>query len=203
MIPNEVLFREAYAILQAAKTITNELDTVINLIVENVRSQRYIILTGIGKNASIAQKVSSTYSSIGIPSFYLDGFSALHGDLGMIVKNQLIIGFSKSGNTKELTQTFDACGTKGAMLVSITTNHNSTLGYMATKYNGINIVLPFDNEADEHGLAPTSSSTLFIAIGDAIGCTASSKLNFTKEQFLSNHPNGSLGEKLKKDLNKE
>lgn len=200
MIPQEILFKEAYVILQTAKNMPNEINSVIDLVVENAGKNKHIIITGVGKNADIAEKMASTYSSIGIPSFYLDAYEALHGDLGMVVKDQLVIAYSKSGNTEELSSAFIACGKKGAKLVSITCNKDSDLGKISTKYNGIDVVLDCEFEADEHNLAPTCSSTLFLAIGDSIGCTASWKLKFSKEDFLTNHPGGSLGSMLKKEL---
>lgn len=195
--PQEVLFKEAYCILQVAKNLTNELDPIIDIIYNNVIDNKHTIITGIGKNSDIACKMAATYSSIGIPSFYLDAYKALHGDLGVVLPNSIVIGLSKSGNTEELNYTFEACGQRGAKLVSLTCNKESSLGKITNKFNGIDVSFVCEGEADEHNLAPTSSSTLFLAIGDAIGCSVSSRLNWSKDQFLINHPAGSLGRQLR------
>ncbi len=199
----EVMFKEAYIIIQNAKKITNELDPVVDLIVNSVKQDHHIILTGIGKNSDICKKMAATYCSIGIPAFYLDSYHALHGDLGVILPNRVVISFSKSGNTPELVHTFEAAGKIGAKLVSITCNPNSEVGKTTKKYNGTDIVLDCEFEVDALNTAPTASSTLFLTIGDAIGCVASEKLGFTKEDFLLRHPAGSLGSSLKKELHQE
>lgn len=198
--PQEVMFKEAYVILQNAKKITNELDQIIDLVYQNAKNNKHLIITGIGKNSDISKKLSATYSSMGIPTFYLDAYNALHGDLGMVLKDQILIGYSKSGNTPELNHTFEACGKKGAFLISITCCKDSHLGKITKKYHGIDLTLDCEFEADENNLAPTCSSSLFLVIGDAIGCCASSKLNFTRHDFLDRHPAGSLGKALKKEF---
>ena len=144
--------------------------------------------------------MAATFSSIGIPTFYLDSYNALHGDLGMVIKDQVVMAFSKSGKTQELLTTFEACGIKGAKLISITCNPTSSLGIITKKYNGYDIALPCEFEADENNLAPTCSSTLFLAVGDSIGCCVSSELKLTREDFLKNHPAGSLGSMLQHEL---
>lgn len=202
MLPQEVLFKEAYVILQAAKSISNELDPVIDCIVANKVKGFHLILSGAGKNANIAQKAADTFSSMDIPSFYLDAYSALHGDIGVVLKDQLIIGLSKSGNTEELNVAFDIAGKKGAKLVGITCNKEAGLGKICKKYNGIEVYVPCEFEADALNVAPTCSSTLLLSICDAIGCVAAEKLGLTKEKFLENHPAGSLGTQLRKELHK-
>jgi arabinose-5-phosphate isomerase len=197
--PQEVLFKEAHCILQVAKNLGNELDPIIELIYNNVIDGKHTIITGIGKNSDIACKMAATYSSIGIPAFYLDAYKALHGDLGVVLPGSVIVGLSKSGNTEELNYTFEACGKRGAKLISLTCNKESSLGKITKRFEGIDVAFVCEGEADEHNLAPTSSSTLFLAIGDAIGCSVSSRLLWSREQFLMNHPAGSLGKQLRQE----
>lgn len=198
----EVLFKEAFIIAKAAKQLDKKLYNVVDLIVKNIDSNLHVIITGVGKNSDISKKIAATYSSIGIPSIYLDSYNALHGDLGCIIKNQVIIGLSKSGETFELLKTFEACGEKGCKLVSITCKEESSLGKIAEKYSGHNIVVSCEFEADKNNLAPTCSSTLLLALGDAIGIVCSERIGLTKEKFLENHPAGSLGKQLKNELGK-
>lgn len=200
MLVEEALFKEAFVILQNAKALPKEINDVVELVVESAKVGRYVVNTGIGKNELIAQKAAATYNSLSIPSFFLDAYCSLHGDLGMITPGQLIIAYSKSGSTPELLSTFEACGKRNTKLVSITCTNDSALGKIAKSYNGLDIVLSCEFEADKLNVAPTCSSTLFIAIADAIGCAAAFRLGLTKEQFLANHPNGSLGNQLREEL---
>jgi arabinose-5-phosphate isomerase len=199
---NEIMMKEAFVILQNAKSITNELDPVIDLVVENVKQKRWIGLTGIGKNEIIAIKSSATYNSLSIPSFFIDAATALHGDIGCVNKDQLIIAYSKSGNSIEVVNTLEECGRREAKIVCITCSKSNKMSELAEKYNGIHIGLSCDMEADFLDLVPSASSTLFIAVADAIGICAAEKLGLTKEKFHLNHPAGSLGQKLEEELHK-
>jgi arabinose-5-phosphate isomerase len=200
MKPQEVLLKEAFVLIQAAKYLTNELDPVIDLIVENKLAGRHLIISGVGKNRACSEKMAASLSSLGIPSFFLCSYEMLHGSLGSIIKDQVMIGLSKSGETQEILQAFDAAGRFGAKLISIVCKNNSSLGKIVKSYNGLDIYVPCQEESDLHNLAPTSSSTLLMAIGDAIGCVASEKLKFSKEDFLRCHPQGSLGKQLRSEL---
>jgi arabinose-5-phosphate isomerase len=199
---NEVMLKEAYTIIVNAKSITNEFETVIDLLVQSAKDNNIIFVGGVGKNRIIAEKMAATLTSLSIRTVYFSAFEIPHGDLGLILKNQVVIVFSKSGNTKELSEAFFQCGERGAKLVAITCNKENKLKELTDKYNGIHISLSCDMEADEHDIVPSNSSTLFISVADAIGLVASSRLKLTKEQFYSNHRGGSLGAQLKQELGK-
>lgn len=197
LLPQEVMFKEAYVISQVAKKLGNSLDETINIITQNVKNNQNLLITGIGKNSYIAKKLASTYSSIGIPSYYFDCYNALHGDLGLIRSDQLIMTFSKSGKTEELLHTIELCGKRGAKIININCNENAPINKIVSKYNGINISVECELEADYNNLAPTASSTLFLSLGDAVGCCVSANIDFDKPRFLQNHPGGTLGETLR------
>jgi arabinose-5-phosphate isomerase len=200
---NEVLLREAYILIQAAKFITNEFEPVVDLMLESVKNNKYIICLGLGKNEIISMKFATTNNSLGIPSICLDSTNAQHGDLGLARSGQLVICFSKSANTEELVITAEALCDRGCKLVAITCNSETNkLSKLTQQYNGIHISLSCEFECDALGLAPTASSTLFVAVADALACVVADKLGLTKEQFYANHPSGSLGAQLKKELNK-
>ena len=200
LMPQEIMFKEAYVITQAAKKLGNTLDPVIEMVTKNVIDEKNLLITGIGKNSYIAQKLASTYSSIGIPSYYFDCYNSLHGDLGLIRQGQLMMCFSKSGKTDELIHAFDLCGKKGAILININCNPEAEINKVVNKYNGINISLECEFEADQNGVAPTTSSALFLSLGDAIGCCVSANIGFDKSKFLQNHPGGALGAMLRQQL---
>jgi arabinose-5-phosphate isomerase len=203
MLFNEVLMKEAYVLLQAAKFITNEFDPVIDLMIASVKNDKYIVCLGLGKNEIIAMKFATTNNSFGISSICLDSTNAQHGDLGATKSGQLVVCFSKSANTEELIITAEACCKKGCKLVAITCNaEENKLSRLTLQYDGIHIPLPCEFECDALSLAPTASSTLFVAIADALACVVADKLGLTREQFYQNHPSGSLGKQLKEELNK-
>lgn len=193
MIIQEVLFKEAHTIIKAAKTITTQVEPIIEKILD---TDKHIAITGIGKNADIAKKIAATWSSLGIPSFYIDAYHALHGDLGMLKPGQVLIGLSRSGNTKELLAMFDHAGKLGVYICGLTCNKQSKLFEVIKKFDGYSLYIPCDFEADELNLAPTCSSTVLLAVGDSIGVVASSRLTpkFTIQTFHNLHPEGSLGE---------
>jgi arabinose-5-phosphate isomerase len=199
---NEVMMKEAFVILQNAKSITNEFEPVIDLVIQSAKDNNIIFVGGVGKNRIIGEKMAATLTSLSIRTVYFSAFEIPHGDLGLILKNQVVIVFSKSGNTAELLEAFNQCGERGAKLVAITCNKENKLKELTDKYDGIHIGLSCELEADKFSIVPSCSSTLFISVADAIGIAASDRLNLTKEQFYANHKGGSLGARLKKELNK-
>ncbi len=197
-----VIFREAFVLLQNAKNLNNSLEKVVDLIVEETKANRHIFIGGAGKCSTISLKTIETMRSLGIPTIHLDAYLSSHGDLGSVLPNHLVIFFSKSGETPETVQSINGCGAKGAKIVSISCSENSTAGKAAISFNGLDIVLKCDTEACHMNIAPTSSTTLFAAIGDALACVAAERLGMNKEKFLINHMSGSLGDQLKKELGK-
>ncbi len=151
-----------------------------------------VVLCGMGKPGHIARKISASMSSMGIPSYVLHPADAQHGDLGMLTKDDVIIFISNSGETKEICQILPTVRLIGVKMVGITSSPDSTLG----KYVDYLVSIPKLTEAGALGLAPTSSTTAELVIGDAIAVVVSKMRNFKKEEFASYHPAGSLGQKL-------
>lgn len=151
-----------------------------------------VIITGMGKPGHIARKISATFASLGTPSFYLHPAEALHGDLGMVSDNDIVIAISYSGESDEIINILPNIKLIGAKLIGITGNVNSTLA----KSSDIVQVFPKFEEACYLGLAPTSSTTAILCYGDALAVNASIAYGFTDKDFGKFHPAGSLGKKL-------
>ena len=153
-----------------------------------------IIFSGIGKSGHIASKISSTFSSIGSPSFFIHPSEANHGDLGMITKKDSVILISNSGETLELSNIIMHCKKLCVPIVSITSEKESTLA----KKSKIILEIPKGVEACPLELAPTSSTTCTLVLGDALALTLLKKRKFTSKDFLELHPGGKLGKMLLK-----
>ena len=153
-----------------------------------------IVLMGIGKSGNIAAKISSTFSSTGTPSFYLNAAEASHGDLGSLKKNDILVIFSFSGETEEIVQIFPAFKSKVRTIVSITGNEESSIA----KYSNLNLHLEISEEACPLNLAPTTSSSAMLILGDALAIAILEARKFSPEDFAKNHPGGKLGKSLLK-----
>ena len=153
-----------------------------------------IVLMGIGKSGNIAAKISSTFSSTGTPSFYLNAAEASHGDLGSLKKNDILVIFSFSGETEEIVQIFPTCKSKVRTIVSITGNEKSSIA----KYSNLNLHLEISEEACPLNLAPTTSSSAMLILGDALAIAILEARKFSPEDFAKNHPGGKLGKSLLK-----
>jgi len=153
-----------------------------------------IIISGIGKSGHIASKISSTLSSIGSPSFFIHPSEANHGDLGMITKNDCAILISNSGETSELFNLILHCNKLDVPIICITSEKESTLA----KKSNVILQIPKNIEACPLELAPTSSTTCTLVLGDALAVTLLKKRDFTYEDFLKLHPGGKLGQMLLK-----
>ena len=151
-----------------------------------------IFITGVGKSGHIANKFAATLSSTGTPSFFIHPAEALHGDLGMIEKNDAILAISKSGESKEICDLIPAIKMKKIDLFSITENVNSTIA----KASITHILVKVKREACPNDLAPTSSTTVTLALGDAIAVALLKSKGFTSEDIAKSHPGGKLGKKL-------
>ena len=151
-----------------------------------------IFITGVGKSGHIANKFAATLSSTGTPSFFIHPAEALHGDLGMIEKKDAIIAISKSGESKEICDLIPAINMKKIDFFSITENVNSTIA----KASKAHILVKVKREACPNDLAPTSSTTVTLALGDAIAVALLKSKGFTSEDFAKSHPGGKLGKKL-------
>tara|TARA_B100000287_G_scaffold429562_1_gene483137 strand:- start:4789 stop:5754 length:966 start_codon:yes stop_codon:yes gene_type:complete len=151
-----------------------------------------IFLTGVGKSGHIANKISATLSSTGTPSFFIHPAEALHGDLGMLQKNDSILAISKSGESKEICDLIPAIKLKKIPLYSITENEKSRIASASDSH----ILVKVNREACPNDLAPTSSTTVTLALGDAIAISLLKAKGFTSEDFAKSHPGGKLGKKL-------
>jgi arabinose-5-phosphate isomerase len=152
-----------------------------------------VIVTGIGKSGHVAQKIAATFASTGTPSFFVHPSEASHGDLGMITQSDLILAFSWSGETVELKPIITYSRRFAVPLIAVTSQAKSALGEQAD----IVLQLPRVKEACPHGLAPTTSTTIQLAIGDSLAIALLDARGFTAHDFKIFHPGGSLGANLK------
>ena len=157
-----------------------------------------VILTGIGKSGHVARKIASTLASTGTPAHFLHPSEALHGDLGVIDKGDVVIAISNSGESGEVVAIVPYIKMLGVPLIAITNRPNSTLA----RYSDVHLILNIDKEACPLQLAPTTSSTATLVLGDAIAMTLLRLRGFTERDFALRHPAGALGRKLRlvKDL---
>lgn len=179
--------------IDALEKVRDDIDekfTDIIMLITNCSGK--VILTGMGKSGHIGKKIAATMSSLGIAAFFIHSVEALHGDLGMIQANDVIIAISYSGESEEITKILPSIKLIGSKLVGITGNSSSVLAH----YSDIVYTLPKFHEACNMNLAPTSSTTAALVIGDALAICASQNLGFNKENFAFFHPSGSLGKKL-------
>lgn len=169
------------------------LDDVFVKILDLVANcQGKVIVTGMGKPGHVAIKIAATFASLGTPSFCLHPAEAMHGDLGMISENDIVIAISYSGESDEIVKILPNIKIIGATLVAITGNKNSTLA----QASDIAQILPTFKEACHLGLAPTASTTAALCYGDALAVTASGIYGFKNTDFGKLHPAGALGKKL-------
>lgn len=167
-------------------------DTFINILNLIIHCPGKVILTGMGKPGHIAKKIAATFASLGTPAFFLHPAEAMHGDLGMVSEQDVVMAISYSGESDEIVKILPNIKMIGATLVAITGNANSTLAQVADVVQ----VLPEFREACYLGLAPTSSTTTVLCYGDALAVVASAIYGFKSADFGKFHPAGALGKKL-------
>lgn len=167
-------------------------DSFIKILDEVVNCKGKVIITGMGKPGHIGTKIAATFSSLGTSSFYLHPAEAMHGDLGMVDNNDIVIAISYSGESEEIVQILPIIKMIGAKIIALTGNAESTLAQTA---DIVQIFPPF-KEACYMGLAPTSSTTAELVYGDALAVVASAIYGFKDRDFGKIHPAGSLGKKL-------
>ena len=153
-----------------------------------------VIVTGMGKSGHVGSKIAATLASTGTPAFFVHPGEASHGDLGMLTENDVVLAISNSGETKELSDIITYCKRYGIPLIAITKNPNSTLG----RTGDILLQLPDDGEACPLGLAPTSSTTATMVLGDILAVCLLERKGFSKTDFKQRHPGGKLGAFLQK-----
>ncbi len=188
-IAKEVLDIEANELLKASDKIGDEMREAVELI-SNIKGK--LIVTGVGKSGLIGAKIAATYASTGTSSFFIHPTEAMHGDLGMISKDDAVLAISYSGESEELIKLLPHIKRFDIPLIAMAKSKDSTLGRYADVFLSINIT----KEACPLNTAPTSSTTLTLALGDALGVCLMRKKEFKKEDFASFHPGGSLGKKL-------
>ncbi len=189
-VGQEVIKLESMALSKLSKSLGKDFVKAVDLI-SNQNGK--IIISGVGKSGNIAGKISASFTSTGIPSIYLNPVDASHGDMGIVEKNDILIILSNSGESHELTDLINFCKKKNIKIISITSISKSLL----SKNSDINLILPPHTEADKLQTIPTTSTTMSLALGDALCCAVLSLRKFDKKSFSELHPGGKIGKKLK------
>ncbi len=151
-----------------------------------------VIFAGIGKSGLIARKISATFSSVGIPSFFCDPAQAIHGDMGQLERRDILIIFSYSGNTSELNNMLKFANRNRIKIIGVASKPDSIL----LKASDVKLILPKVKEADITGMVPTSSTSLTLLLGDCLATTVMLQKKFSKEKFKVFHPGGNIGNSL-------
>lgn len=187
----QTLYEEAQAIIHSMDMFGEEIADAVEMIKQ---SKGKLVVTGVGKSGHIGAKIAATLSSLGTPSFFIHSTEAMHGDLGMIQNNDIVLCISNSGETKEVLNIIPSLKKRNIPLISLTRSHESTLA----KACAISICYHYEKECDELNLAPTASSTITLAIGDALAVVLAKEKQFSISDFHEFHPGGSLGKLLEK-----
>ena len=186
-----VLSNESNAIKQLAKSLgKNYVDAIDKL--DNVKGR--VIFTGIGKSGHVARKMASTFSSTGVPSYFVHPSEASHGDLGIIDRSDAVVVISNSGETPEISDLVEYTKRHKIPLITITSNLDSLIA----EQSDIALLLPKVKEACPMGLAPTTTTTMTMALGDAMAINLMTRRNFSANDFKLRHPGGKLGKQLLK-----
>ncbi len=189
-LAREVLSVEMEGISAVRQRLGSEFEQAVALI---MACPSRLVITGIGKSGIIGQKIAATLNSTGTPSFFLHPVEAMHGDLGMVTPSDVILAISYSGETGELNGLLANLRNRSVRVIAMIGNPGSTLATSSDVV--LNVQVP--REACPLGLAPTSSTTATLALGDALAVSLLRRKQFKKEDFRKNHPGGSLGERLK------
>lgn len=190
LIAKEVLEIESATLLEATKKLNGiELEKIVNLIVD---SQSKLVVCGVGKSGLIGAKISATLSSTGTPSVFMHPTEAMHGDLGLLQKNDIILAISYSGKSEELLNIIPHIKRLGNPIITMSKDKDSPLSRMGDYFLDISI----QKEACPLNIAPTSSTTLTLALGDALAVCLMRKRDFQADNFASFHPGGALGKQL-------
>ncbi|MGB0635789.1 MAG: KpsF/GutQ family sugar-phosphate isomerase [Gammaproteobacteria bacterium] len=188
-IGHKVLQAEAKALTATAKNLGRNFHDAVDCILE---CKGRLVVIGVGKSGHIGRKISATLASTGTPSFFVHAGEASHGDVGMIVEHDIVLALSNSGETQELVVLIPVLKRLGIQLIAFTGDNSSTLANSAD----IHVFTGADEEACPLGLAPTSSTTVTLAVGDALAVTLLESRGFTEKDFAMVHPGGSLGRRL-------
>ena len=189
-VGQEVIKLESIALAKLSKSLDKDFIKAVELI---SKQNGKIIVSGVGKSGNIAGKIAASFTSTGIPAIYLNPVDASHGDMGIVEKNDVLIILSNSGETHELADLINFSKKKKIKIISITSSKDSLL----SKNSDIGLVLPPHSEADKLQTIPTTSTTMSLALGDALCCSVLSLRKFDKKSFSELHPGGKIGKKLK------
>lgn len=189
LIAKNVLLNEAEAIRNLTNLIDDDFEACVN---EILNTKGRVVLTGIGKSAIIGQKIASTLNSTGTPAMFMHAADSIHGDLGMLTEHDVVICLSKSGNTPEIKVLVPLLKRKGSKLIALVGNKDS---YLAKQSDYI-LDATIEKEACPNNLAPTTSTTAAMAIGDALAVCLIEAREFSSNDFAMLHPGGSLGKRL-------
>lgn len=185
----QILHEEAQAILSAELALGESFYEAVELIVS---CKGKIVITGIGKSGWIGRKIASSMSSLGTPAVYMSPAEGLHGDLGIVQEQDVVLAISKSGESQEISDILPTLKKIKAKMIAITANPESTMG----KHADIVLKINVEKEACHMNLAPTTSTTVTLALGDALALVVSEQKGFSSEDFALYHPGGSLGKRL-------
>jgi arabinose-5-phosphate isomerase len=188
-IAKQSILHEANAISKLANYIDEDFAKIVDIIYE---SEGRVVITGIGKSANIANKIVATLNSTGTPAVFMHAADAIHGDLGIVQKHDIVICISKSGNTPEIKVLVPLIKSRGNVLIGMVSETDSFLG----KNSDFVLKSTVEKEACPNNLAPTSSTTAQLVIGDALAISLIEYRGFGKEDFARFHPGGALGKKL-------
>lgn len=187
----EIIREEIDALTRVAGLLDDRFASAVGAILSQQPGAR-IVVSGMGKAGFVAMKISATLSSIGFPSFFLHPADAVHGDLGRFSRNDIALLLSNSGETSEIVRLLPTLKQHGSCIIAITSSSGSTLA----QHSDIVIETGKFREAGPLGLAPTTSTTVMMALGDALAMTLVKERGFTKEEFAAFHPGGDLGRAL-------
>lgn len=188
-IAKNVIECEIEALQKVCDNLEPDFEKIVNDILE---CNGKVVITGMGKSGHVGKKIAATMSSLGIPSMFLHPAEAMHGDLGVLTREDVVIAISNSGESAEVISILPNMRMIGTKIIAITANKNSTL----VRYSETAYILPKFSEACALNLAPTSSTTVTMALGDALAVTVSTYKNFTEKDFGLRHPAGTLGKRL-------
>ncbi len=189
LLARKVLKVEAQAVQKLISRIDRNFERALDLM-QGCAGR--LIVTGMGKPGFIGRKIAATFASTGSPSFFVHPAEAIHGDLGMVTKQDVVIAISNSGETEEITRLLSTIKKIGARLIALTGNPKSTLA----KNSDVVLNVGLEREACPWNLAPTASTTASLAMGDALAVCLAKRKGFREEDFAFLHPGGSLGKKL-------
>jgi arabinose-5-phosphate isomerase len=188
-VARRVLLIESRAVSDLVERLDGRFDRAVEIV---LGCRGRVVVTGMGKSGIVCQKIAATFSSIGIPSYFMHPADAIHGDLGMIVQGDVVVAVSNSGETEEIVRLLEVIRRLGASIVALVGDPGSTLA----KFADVHLDVSVREEACGLDLVPTSSTTAALAMGDALAVACLERRGFTPPDFARYHPGGSLGRRL-------